>query len=129
MVTVELARPLERIDKVRELPKRQIPEKIDLSTIFKGEDAKFLQGRTPEQISVIHRVAFLRYKVRNGEIPLEHATLSPDERKVTETLKRELGVVHKAVPIINVHSRITASALAVHGEVRIGEVTDQESFF
>lgn len=105
------------------------PRLVELSALFKGENAKLLQGKTPKQIGVIQKVAVLRFRIRSGEIPLMGITLSTDEREIAETLKRELGVVHKAIPIMEMKLRVPKSALGVDGELKLGEVNNNEGIY
>ena len=97
---------------------------VDLSRFFTGENSKLLQGKTPGQISLLEEVANLRLKVQNREIPLQGITLGKDVLDVARTLEKELGVLHKAIPIMDMRLQVPRSALGVDSELRLGEVTN-----
>lgn len=97
-----------------------------LPKLFKGDSANLLQGKTPEQLRFLESVASARIQVRDGEMTLEQFPKDPNGREMAQALKRELGVIHKAIPIMNMVIRVSNSALVVYGEVSMGEVDSQE---
>lgn len=99
---------------------------VELSRLFTGKNATLLQGKTPEQVSFLERVASLRLKVKSGEIPLKDATLGTDKSEISRVLGKELRVLHNAIPIMDMKLRVPKSAIGVDSELRLGEVTNYE---
>lgn len=128
MVTIELAKPTGVvIDKApQQLAERPIAEGVDISIFYRDGNAKLLQGKSPEQLSFLEFVVSERIKVRDGKMTLEQSRKYPNGKEMAQTLKRELGVIHKAIPVMEMNLRIPGSSLGVHGEVKLGEVNNPE---
>lgn len=128
MVSAELVRKLLSPDNTSQrVADKSLTEEVKLSMLFKGDNEKLLQGKTPEQIRLLQSVATARIKYRNGDKDaLSKFPTDLQTQQIAKKLERELAVIHKAFSITDGINPLVNNALVVHGEVRRGEANNPE---
>ena len=114
MLTIEQLKLLERVD-------------VDLSTLFKGGNARLLQGKTPEQTFFLQSVVASRIRYKNGDSDaLKKFPKDPRTQQLAQELERELAVIHREIAIPIETGPFVGIVLDMHGEIKLGEVNNNE---